>query len=201
MKTLLLMRHGKSSWKHPELADRDRPLAKRGVKASQHMGEFLAHKELAPQHIFASSAVRALETARLIGSECQCGDNITAVDEFYLAEPDIYINYLKTLPDDLERVMVVGHNPGMESLLQILGGEIRTLPTAVIAYLSLPLISWKDLNSETEGQLVEIWRPKEIPEELPEKEVAKKKKTRKVKEAKPAGTGKVEKARKKRTKK
>ncbi len=181
MKTLLLMRHGKSSWKHPELADRERSLTKRGVKASQHMGEFIAHKELVPQRIISSSAVRALETARLLAQECQCGDNITAVDELYLAEPDLYINYLRTLPDDLERVMVVGHNPGLESLLQMLSGKIEMLTTAVVAYLSLPINSWKDLNGETEGELIDLWRPKKLPEEIVEKDSGKKPKPKKAK--------------------
>jgi phosphohistidine phosphatase len=180
MKTLLLMRHGKSSWKHPELADRERPLTKRGVKASQLMGELIVLKELVPQRIFSSSAVRTIETAQNLGAACECGDRITAVDEFYLAEPDIYINYLKTLPDDLERVMVIGHNPGLESLLQILSGQIETLTTAVVAYLSLPVKSWKDLSSETEGELIELWRPKEIPEDFFVKQAEKKTKKEKV---------------------
>jgi phosphohistidine phosphatase len=191
MKTLLLMRHGKSSWKNTELSDRDRPLSKRGIKASQHMGELLALRELVPQRIFASQAVRALETARILGEECNCSENIVSVDEFYLAEPDKYINFLKTLPDDLERVLVVGHNPGMESLLQILSGQVLSLPTAVIAYLSLPLKKWENLSAETEGELIELWRPKELPEDLfvkggeKEKEKKQKPKSKKIEEEKP----------------
>lgn len=182
MKTLLLMRHGKSSWKHPELSDRERPLTKRGIRASLHMGEFMVLKELVPQKIITSSAVRALETARLLAQKCQREDAIIAVDELYLAEPDLYINYLKTLPDDLERVMVVGHNPGLESLLQMLSGRIEMLTTAVVAFLSLPIKSWSELSSETEGDLIELWRPKELPEDLFEKEIAKKPKPQKAKE-------------------
>jgi len=182
MKTLLLMRHGKSSWKHPDLSDHERPLTKRGIRASQQMGELVALKELVPQRILASSAVRAVETAHLLGQECHCGDNVIAVDEFYLAEPDVYINYLKTLPDEIERVMIVGHNPGLESLPQMLSGQVETLPTAVVAHLFLPITGWKNLSIDTEGELIDLWRPKELPDDLFEKEAEKKpKKVEKVK--------------------
>ena len=132
-----------------------------------------------------SSAVRTLETAHLIGQKCGCDNQVIAVDEFYLAEPDIYINFLKTLPDDLERVMVIGHNPGLESLLQILSRQIEPLPTAVLAHISLPIKSWKELTNEIEGELIDLWRPKELPEDLFEKETEKKPKEKKVKEEKP----------------
>jgi phosphohistidine phosphatase len=175
MKTLLLMRHAKSSWKDKHISDRERPLLKRGVKAAKNMGEFIAEKELIPQKIFSSSAVRTLETARVVSKVCDCSAALVAVDEFYLAEAEIYINYLKTLPDDLERVMIIGHNPGLESLLQILSGRIDMLNTAVVAHLILPIKSWAEINNETEGELVELWRPKELFEVDAEKK--KKKKT------------------------
>jgi phosphohistidine phosphatase len=179
MKTLLLMRHAKSSWKDTDLSDQERPLTKRGIKTSKNMGEFITGKELVPQKIYTSSAVRALDTARFVSQACHCEDIIVAVDEFYMAEPDIYYNFLKTLPDDQERVMLVGHNPGLESLLQLLSGRIDVLPTAVVAFISLPVSSWKDLNGETPGELIEIWRPKELFDSHDEKKKDKKKKSAK----------------------
>lgn len=162
MKTLLLMRHAKSSWKQPDLSDRERPLTKRGIKASKLMGEFIFEKELVPQKIYTSSAVRALDTARFIEQSSKSEGSIVAVDEFYMAEPDVYYNFLKTLPDDLERVMLIGHNPGLESLLQMISGRIDVLPTAVVAYVSLPVDSWRELNGDTHGELIELWKPKEL---------------------------------------
>ena len=73
MKTLLLMRHGKSSWKNPELPDHDRPLAKTGLRDAHRMGELIERRELIPQQILASSAVRAAETARIFCKICGCG--------------------------------------------------------------------------------------------------------------------------------
>jgi phosphohistidine phosphatase len=166
MKTLLLMRHAKSSWKDTSIPDHDRPLAKRGLRDSNRMGELLGQRELIPQVILCSSAVRAAETARIIDEVCGCNCPVTLSDKLYLAEADTYISELSQLPDDLERVMLIGHNPGLESLLQVLSGQIESLPTAVIAYLSLPIQHWADLITSTEGELIELWRPKELAEEV-----------------------------------
>ena len=179
MKTLLLMRHGKSSWKQPDLADHERPLAKRGLRDSHRMGEMIFERELVPQTILSSSAVRALETARVFSEACGATVPVLSLDSLYLSEADVYFNELRALPDTLERIMVIGHNPGFESLLQILADRAESLPTAVVAYLVLPLESWADLNAKTKGNLVEIWRPKEIrwvDEDKEEKKKSKKKK-------------------------
>jgi len=166
MKTLLLMRHAKSSWKQPDLPDNERPLTKRGVRASVHMGELLRAKGLLPQMILSSTAVRAEQTAKHLCKGIGCSDHVSSTDDLYLAEAETYINRLHHLSDELERVMIVGHNPGLESLLQLFSGQIETLPTAAIAHLSFPVDSWKDLHSDTQGTLVDLWKPKEIPDDF-----------------------------------
>jgi phosphohistidine phosphatase len=165
MKTLLLMRHAKSSWKDTSIPDHDRPLAKRGLRDSSRMGELLGQRELIPQTILCSTALRAVETARIITAVSGHDIPIILSEHLYLAEPVTYISELAGLSDDLERVMVIGHNPGLESLLQMLSEQIESLPTAVIAYLSLPIQRWADLSSDTEAELIELWRPKELAEE------------------------------------
>lgn len=170
MKTLLIMRHGKSSWKDPDLSDRERPLAKRGIKDSRRMGLFIQEKELIPQRILCSSAKRAVQTAQLFCETCGCPDTVEVLDELYMAEAEMYIRALQTLPDELERVMIIGHNPGLEFLLQMLSGELVSLPTTVVAHLTLPVQRWSELNEHTEGTLIEVWKPKELPEEIIEQE-------------------------------
>lgn len=164
MKTLLLMRHAKSSWKDPSIPDHDRPLAKRGLRDAQRMGELLGERELSPQRIISSSATRSAETARIIHDNCKCATAITLSDKLYLAEADAYFAELVNLPNDIERVMLIGHNPGLESLLQMLSGQIESLPTAVIATISLPVKNWGEIGPGIEGTLVELWRPKDLPE-------------------------------------
>ncbi len=162
MKTLLLMRHAKSSWNDSKLADHERPLNKRGRQDAPMMGELLVDRELVPQLILSSSALRSRQTAELLAETSGFSGDVTYSNKLYMAEVDEYINALRALPDDNERVMVIGHNPGMETLLQILSGQIQSLPTAVIAHLVLPIEHWSELSAETSGELVEIWLPKEL---------------------------------------
>ena len=161
MKTVLLMRHAKSSWKDHKLKDIDRPLNKRGKKDVPFMGQILADKELVPQMILCSPAVRARSTADMVVENCGYQGEITYVDSFYLAEPAVYASALCSLPDEIERVMLIGHNPGMEGLLQILSGEVESLPTSGMAYLVLPIKHWNELDGAGHGDIIELWRPPE----------------------------------------
>ena len=170
MKTLLLMRHAKSSWKNEALPDHERPLAKRGLRDAHRMGELIERQELFPELVLASSALRAAETARIFCSICGCENNMQIVDALYLAEAETYIEVLKAVPDSVERVLVIGHNPGLEMLLQMLSGQIEALPTAMVAYLTLPIINWSEISTKTEGELVELWRPKDLPAEKKDKQ-------------------------------
>jgi phosphohistidine phosphatase len=181
MKTILLMRHAKSSWKDSDLKDHDRPLNKRGQKDAPRMGMILCDRELIPQRILCSTALRARQTAEAIIKVTGFQGDAIYLDRLYMAEVEEYIAVLRELPDNIERVLVIGHNPGLETLLQLLSGQIESLPTAVIAHLALPIHQWTELNSEIIGELVDIWRPKEIPEtpdvkKEPVKEKGKKKK-------------------------
>ncbi len=170
MKTLLLMRHGKSSWKDTGLSDHERPLNKRGQKDAPRMGMILHDRELLPQRILSSTALRARQTAEAITAVSDFQEEVTYLDQLYMAEADEYISVLRELPDSIERVMVIGHNPGLETLLQLLSGQIESLPTAVIAHLALPIRHWTELNTDTKGDLVDIWRPKEVLEKVEEDE-------------------------------
>lgn len=182
MKTLLLMRHAKSSWKFTELADHERPLNKRGRRDAPLMGQFLQERELVPQRILSSTAARARQTAEAVAESANYRGDILYLDKLYMAEADEYIAALRELPDELERVMVIGHNPGLETLLQVLSDRIESLPTAVVAHINLPIEKWSQLNGQTTGEMVEIWSPKEVREEEEERSKAKEKGKSKDKE-------------------
>lgn len=176
MKTLLLMRHAKSSWKKEEvLPDKDRPLNKRGKRDAALMGELLVDRELVPQRIITSSALRAYNTAELVAEASGFQGQIDPLDSLYMAEPPAYVSALRELGDDMERVMLIGHNPGLESLLQLLSHRIEALPTAVLAHIVLPIREWSELSYDTTGEMVEIWHPKELRREEEEKEKEKEK--------------------------
>jgi len=175
MKTLLLMRHAKSSWKDTGLADHERPLNKRGKKDAPHMGQLLREHQLIPQQILSSTAIRARQTTEeFIEASGYKGDTLY-LDRLYLAEAEEYLQNIKNIHNQFDRIMVVGHNPGLETLLQVLSGKIESLPTAVVAQINLPIDHWSDLSPETSGELVEIWHPRDVRKEE-EKEKSKKKK-------------------------
>ncbi len=164
MKTLLLMRHAKSSWKDHDLEDHLRPLNKRGKKDAPMMGLLLREKELVPQEILSSTAERARQTADAVVETSGYTGNIQYLESFYLGEPENYLDVLRFLPDEIERIMIIGHNPGLEGLLQILTGGMEPLSTAAIAYAVLPIKHWSELSDATEGDLIELWRPRDLRE-------------------------------------
>ncbi len=162
MRTILLMRHAKSSWEGKHQDDWERPLSKRGKKDAEHIGEFLKKEKLVPDLILASSAVRARETAEIVMEEKKYRADYCSVYRLYLAEVDVYAKEIRNIPDEAQRVLLIGHSPSLDSLLQMLTGKVETLSTSALAQISVPIDSWKELNLETQGELVNLWRPKDL---------------------------------------
>lgn len=162
MKTLLLLRHAKSSWKYPDLADHDRPLNKRGKQTAPRIGQLLKDENLLPDLILSSTAARAQTTARKVAKASGYAGDIRATRELYESGPETYLALLQAMADDHTRVLVVGHNPDLEMLLEHLTDEAETLPTAALAQVELAITHWQELNEDTEGKLVRVWRPKEL---------------------------------------
>lgn len=162
MKTLLILRHAKSSWKDPDLDDHDRPLNKRGKRDAPRMGQLLDELDLVPDLIISSTAKRARDTAELAAEAAGYADDVCTTQELYHASPWAFIDELRQVSDIHERVMVVGHNPGIEELVEALSDQPEEMPTAALAQITLPLESWQDLSLEAPGQLANIWRPKEL---------------------------------------
>lgn len=162
MKTLLLLRHAKSSWKQTELADHDRPLNKRGKRTAPLIGALLQDENLIPDLILCSSAVRAHNTAILVAKACAYAGKIKQTRELYLAEPEAYVEVLRQVAEQHAGVLVVGHNPGLEALIETLTGEVMAMPTAALAYLELSIKRWGDFDMNTECKLVNVWRPKNL---------------------------------------
>ncbi len=162
MKTLLVLRHAKSSWDYSHLSDYERPLNKRGQRDASRMGQLLKENDLTPDLIVSSSAERALSTAEAVALACDYEQEIQFTRRFYHADAEEYIEALQKLDDAYERVMVVGHNPGMEHLVAIYAGEWLRMPTAAIAHFHLPITHWRALNEMMEAELLNLWRPKEV---------------------------------------
>jgi len=162
MKTLLLMRHGKSSWKDDKLEDHERPLKKRGRKDSNRIAKVIEKSNLVPDLILSSSATRARETAEIVAETLSYKQDIVYLDELYMGEPQNFIDALINLDTEVNTVLIVAHNPGLEAYLQIIDGEIEAVPTAGLGHLVLMIDDWKALSFDTMGDLLGFWTPKAL---------------------------------------
>ena len=163
MKTLLVLRHAKSSWKDTSLEDHDRPLNKRGKRSAPLMGKLIKDNKLVPDLIISSTAVRAKTTAEAVAKASKYSSDLHLEPRLYLAGIHTMIRVLQEIPPGTaDRVMIVGHNPGQEDLIRQLTGHDERFPTAALAQIELPIDRWADMEAEAEGKLVNLWRPKEI---------------------------------------
>ena len=162
MKTLLILRHAKSSWKNTNLSDHERPLNKRGKQDAPRMGTLLAEQNLTPDLIITSSAERALTTAELVALNSAYEEEIIVTRHLYHGDPEDYFEVLREKGDPHQCVMVVGHNPGMEALVEDLTGAYERMPTAALVQIELPIDSWASCTDELAGKLIAVWHPKEL---------------------------------------
>jgi phosphohistidine phosphatase len=162
MKTVLILRHAKSSWSNPGLADIDRPLNKRGERDAPRMGMLITEQDIVPDLILCSPARRARNTAQAVSENCSYEGEIEIVPDFYPGDPYTFIDTMITLPEEFQNVMIVAHNPGLEEFVYVLAGESARMPTSALAQVQLPLEAWRDLDDEVEGKLVNLWRVKEL---------------------------------------
>jgi phosphohistidine phosphatase len=162
MKTLLVLRHAKSSWSDPARDDHERPLNERGRRDGPRMGELVRECGLLPDIVISSDAVRARLTAEAMAEAACYAGEILLDHHLYLASPADILSLLRTVQENAETVMIVGHNPGLEELVEQLTGERQDLPTAALARIVLPIARWRDLKLSTRGTLMGHWRPKEL---------------------------------------
>ncbi|MEX0703425.1 MAG: histidine phosphatase family protein [Planctomycetales bacterium] len=160
MKSLLILRHGKAD-RPPGVADHERPLKKRGRRDAARIGKLLREEGTVPDRIVSSTAARARETAVLAAEACGHEAAVELSEELYHADPAGALRVLSELYHDDARVLIVGHNPTFEELLERLIGRYERLPTCAVAHVALPIDSWAELDANARGTLVGLWRPKD----------------------------------------
>ena len=166
-KRLYLLRHAKSSWKQPELADHDRPLAGRGRRAADAIARHLREERIAPELVLCSTARRACQTAERIRPSL----GTTPLDHdpaLYGATAAELLERVRSVPDVIASVLLIGHNPGLENLALNLArpsplrSELEAkFPTAALATLALPIASWRRLDHGS-AELVGFVRPRDL---------------------------------------
>jgi phosphohistidine phosphatase len=161
-KLLLILRHAKSSWEFVELSDHDRPLNNRGKRDALRIGKKLLKEGVVPQLIISSSAIRASSTALKVAKACGYQGEIIVENSLYGSGFTEYLNAVKKKDDRYDIIMLVGHNPHSEQLLEILTGTMNTMSTCTVACVSLSIASWNEIDSQVRGELLNLWQPKEL---------------------------------------
>jgi phosphohistidine phosphatase len=160
MLTLSLLRHAKSSWKNPTLPDRERPLATRGVTDAPLMGKAMAERGIDPELVLCSSARRTRDTLALVLPELKVEPKVVYDDALYHASPQAMLEMLRGVQPGANRVMLVGHNPEIQSFaLDLVGSGPKhfrdrlreKFSTAGLAVINFPSGLWTsvEVNSGT----------------------------------------------------
>lgn len=171
MKTIFLLRHAKSSWEDGSLPDHDRPLSERGRAAAPRVGAHMRRAGYLPDLVLCSTATRTRGTLEAVLSELEVDPAVDFTEELYLADPSEMLDLVRSVPDTVEAVLLVGHNPGTGMLAAALSGDgpresihlMRAkFPTAGLAIIELSVDRWKDVVSGC-GSLKEFVRPRDLP--------------------------------------
>jgi phosphohistidine phosphatase len=167
MKRLYLLRHAKSSWDDPALADRDRPLAPRGRRAARVMADHLRREGISPELVFCSPSRRTRQTLKRIATGLGKSADVRIEPALYAASATTLLEKLHEVPDEVNSVMLIGHNPGIQDLALSLarpGSESSRVtskfPTAALATLDHKA-TWRELVPGS-AELVSFATPKEL---------------------------------------
>jgi phosphohistidine phosphatase len=161
MKTLLLLRHAKSSRRDNGVRDFDRPLNQRGLKTAPAVGRLMKKRKLQPDLVLSSPAERARQTTLLVIEAASLKTELRYDERIYEASAARLFELVSQIDDEANMVMLVGHNPGFEELLEVLTGEAHNLPTAALACIELDIEKWNKVKAGG-GRLEWLVKPKEL---------------------------------------
>jgi len=159
MKTLYLVRHAKSSWGQSGLSDFNRPLLDTGIRRNRKIIKYLNEKSVSVDLIISSPAVRTLETAKLIAAGVDYPiENIYREPALYEAGLNDYLNVIYDAPDEMNSLMIVGHNFTITHVANFfLGPEIEILPTSGLVAISFDTEHWREIPSVQPEQLFVVF--------------------------------------------
>jgi phosphohistidine phosphatase len=164
MKELLVLRHAKSTHSNPRVADHDRPLNDRGLETAPRVGRLLAEQGLLPDLVLCSTARRTTETAALVTEAAGHEVHTEHLGELYLASAQTILELVVLGAGEADRVMVVGHNPGMEGVLSMLGLGMHEMPTAALAHVRFDIDDWIMATSTSCTSLENLWLARTLPD-------------------------------------
>jgi phosphohistidine phosphatase len=167
VKYLYLLRHAKSDWGNSSLPDHDRPLNKRGTHAADAMAGHFRDKDIRPELVLCSTALRAGETLEPVATVLGAASTVQIERKLYGASAEDLLDRVREVPDGVGSVLLIGHNPGMEGLALALAGTGRALdrirekfPTAALATLEVPG-TWRELQPGS-AELTDFVVPRDL---------------------------------------
>lgn len=172
MKTLYLLRHGKSDWTESQESDFRRPLNMRGRESAATVGRYIAQHHLPVAYALCSPATRTAETCAVMFAAAGLRCPVEERDDLYLASAAVMLDMIHDLPDTLDHVLIIGHNPGLQSLAMNLIGDApaelrfqlgQKLPTGGFVELTVTGKHWHDFKAAT-ARLARFARPRELME-------------------------------------
>lgn len=170
MKTVILLRHAKSSWSDPDLDDHDRPLNKRGKAVAPAIAEWLGRSGYRPDRVLCSSARRTRQTYKRMRESLTGLPDAVIEPRLYHADPTAMFAIMAEQPEDCESLMLIGHQPGLSAFARkLVNGHVRPhctrafehFPTAAAAVMTLPLDAWAGL-SPSSADFIDFAVPREL---------------------------------------
>ncbi len=150
MKRLFIVRHGKSSWDYDSVKDLDRPLKERGISDGYKMAERLVERELKPEIIISSPGIRALHSAVIFHRVLKLSREALRIDpDLYLADEQEILSVIYGLNDQINSVMIFGHNPGFTDFTNYISTlNLMNIPTTGLAILDFQIDNWNQIARE-----------------------------------------------------
>jgi phosphohistidine phosphatase len=159
MKRLIVLRHAKSDWDADFGTDHDRPLSRRGIAAARTMGVTLANMDQIPDLVYSSSAVRARTTVELAAEAGDWDTTIELSDDLYGTSADGALAVGAGAGPEVDRLMLVGHQPTWGTLVyQLTGGRVQ-VKTATAVGIDLSVASWRDIMT-AHGEIAYVLQPR-----------------------------------------
>ena len=159
MRTLFVMRRAKSDWNADYERDHDRPLNERGVRGARLMGRVLSAEGRVPQLVMTSTAVRARSTAALANEAGTWDAEIVLDANLYGTGADAAVQAASMAPD-IERLMLVGHQPAWSILVSVLTGELVDMKTATVSVVDFDIDEWSGIPG-SRAELAATFQPRD----------------------------------------
>jgi phosphohistidine phosphatase len=162
MKSLLLLRHAKTSDNNASISDGMRPLSDSGKYDVYKMSKFLKNNKLIPSLIISSSAKRAKDTSNLLAESIGYNKDILLSELLYKTNAKHYINVISKISNNINMVLLVGHNPILENLIELITNELIIMETCSLVHILLPMTTWIEIKKNPKGKLIKLVTIKEL---------------------------------------